>query len=76
MRNLTISIDDETARWARIEAARNDKSVSAYVGDLLRDQMSLAQAYESAHASWRSRDITTLRSQPNTYPDREDLHIR
>lgn len=35
MHNVTISMDEETARWLRVEAAKAGKSVSRYVGELL-----------------------------------------
>ena len=35
MTNVTISLDEQTARWARLEAARRETSVSHLVGELL-----------------------------------------
>ncbi len=35
MKNITVSVDDETYRRARIRAAEEGKSVSALVRDLL-----------------------------------------
>ncbi len=35
MRNITVSVDDETYRRARIKAAERDTSVSALVRDFL-----------------------------------------
>ncbi len=37
MRNITVSVDDETYRQARIRAAEMDTSVSALVREYLRD---------------------------------------
>ena len=37
MKNITVSIDDETYRRARIKAAENDTSVSAVVKRLLAE---------------------------------------
>ena len=48
MRNVTITLDDETAAWARIEAARRDTSVSRLVGEMLREKMARDNAYEIA----------------------------
>lgn len=39
MRNVIVTLDEETARWARIEAARRDMSVSSYIRQLLRERM-------------------------------------
>lgn len=35
MRNVTISLDEEVARWVRVAAAEHDLSVSRYVGEIL-----------------------------------------
>lgn len=37
MKNITISVDDQTYRRARLAAARREKSVSALVRDLIND---------------------------------------
>jgi hypothetical protein len=36
MKNVTITLDEEVARWARILAAEHNKSVSRLVGEMLR----------------------------------------
>ncbi|WP_419925181.1 CopG family transcriptional regulator [Candidatus Poriferisocius sp.] len=76
MRNVTVSLDDETARWARIEAARRDTSLSRYVGDLLREQMTEPEAYERAQQSYLSRGPVTLRVPGQQYPTRDEVHQR
>ena len=35
MKNVTISMDEETATWTRVQAARANKSVSKYIAELL-----------------------------------------
>jgi hypothetical protein len=39
LRNITISVDEDVARWARIEAAKEDTIVSRLVGEMLRERM-------------------------------------
>jgi len=39
MKNVTISMDEATAQWARIEAAKAGKSLSRFVGDVLASQI-------------------------------------
>ena len=39
MKNVTISMDETVAAWARIEAARAGKSLSRFVGDVLAAQI-------------------------------------
>jgi len=48
MPNLTITADEETLRWARIEAAKRNTSVARLVGDLLREKMRKDEAYDKA----------------------------
>jgi hypothetical protein len=43
MKNVTISLDEETAAWARVEAAKAGKSLSRYVGDLLAERRGLTE---------------------------------
>lgn len=76
MRNVTISLDDETARWARVEAARNDSSLSRFVGEVLRERMSHDDSYERAAASYMSRMATPLGEIGQPYPSRDEIHRR
>ena len=46
MKNVTITMDDKVADWARMEAARLNKSVSRLVGELLAEKMRRDDAYE------------------------------
>lgn len=48
MKNVTITMDDKVADWARMEAARLNKSVSRLVGELLAEKMRRDDAYERA----------------------------
>jgi len=76
VRNVTISLDEETARWARIEAARRDTSLSRFVGDLLRKQMTEPEAYQRAQQSYLNRGPLVLRGPGQRYPTREEVHQR
>ena len=40
MRNVTVTLEEDVAEWARIEAARRDTSVSRLLGVLLKERMS------------------------------------
>lgn len=74
-RNVTISMDEETARWARVEAARSDTSVSQWIGDLLRRHREREAAYEAARQAFRETPPTQLKKRGG-YPAREQLHER
>ena len=36
MKNVTITLDEETAKWTRVHAAERDMSLSRFVGEVLR----------------------------------------
>ena len=76
MRNVTISLDDETARWARIEAARRDTSLSRFVGAILQEAMSQPDAYTQAHQSYLSRAAVVMGAPQQPYPARDEVHQR
>lgn len=75
LRNVTITLDESVARWARLEAARENTSVSRFLGSLLEERMRQGQEYEAAmnrYLSIKPRDI----SSGLQYPRRDDLHDR
>jgi hypothetical protein len=39
LRNVTVTLEEDVARWARIEAARQDTSVSRLLGEILKERM-------------------------------------
>lgn len=39
LRNVTVTLEEDVAQWARIEAARQDTSVSRLLGELLKERM-------------------------------------
>jgi hypothetical protein len=44
LRNVTVTLEEDVAQWARIEAARHDTSVSRLLGALLKQRMSVQGA--------------------------------
>jgi hypothetical protein len=48
MKNVTVTMEDTVADWARMEAARRNTSVSRLVGEMLADKMRHDDAYERA----------------------------
>jgi hypothetical protein len=76
-RNVTISLDEETARWARVEAARQDVSVSRFIGDLLTERMRSKDEYQRAMEASLARKPFKIRADlTEPYPTREELHNR
>jgi hypothetical protein len=75
MKNVTITLDKEVARWARVWAAENDTSVSRFVGDLLQARMESELGYERAREAFLARRPQELKNKGH-YPAREELHER
>jgi hypothetical protein len=48
MKNVTVTMEDSVADWARMEAARRNTSVSRLIGELLAEKMRHDDAYERA----------------------------
>lgn len=75
MKNVTLSIPDEVARWARVWAAEHDTSVSKMLSDLLRERMESAKNYQSAMATFLLRAPVALKKGEG-YPSRDTLYER
>ena len=54
MKNVTITLDEETAERARVRAAERKMSLSRYVGEVLRKELRQADEYEAAYRAWRA----------------------
>ena len=76
MKNVTITLDEEVARWARIRAAENNTSVSRLVGEMLRDKMYEEKTYQMAMYQYLSQPPTALKDPVAKYPTREELYGR
>lgn len=72
MKNVTVTMEDSVAEWARLEAARRNTSVSRLVGELLAEKMRHDDAYERALQDWLHRE-RTWSSDGADYPGRELL---
>lgn len=73
LRNVTVTLEENVARWARIEAARRETSVSRFLGELLREQMEENDDYEMAMRRALRRKAF-LKGGP--YLSREEIHDR
>jgi hypothetical protein len=75
MKNVTISMEESVAEWARLEAARRNTSVSRLVGELLGEKMRHDDEYERAMNDWLSRK-RKYKSDGRAYLQREALYER
>ena len=76
MRNVTITLDEAVARWARIRAAEHETSVSRFVGELLRQNMLEEDSYQVAMQYYLSQPPQALRTSQRPYPRRQELYDR
>lgn len=76
MKNVTITLDEEVAAWARVYAARQDMSVSRMIGGMLEQRMRESAEYEESMRRFLSRKPVKLSRGRRRYPTREDLHDR
>lgn len=76
MKNVTVTLEPEVARWARIRAAEQEMSLSRFLGELLRREMSARSAYETAMEDYLAVEPRQLRREARPYPARDVLHER
>ena len=69
-----MTLEEEAARWARIEAAKEDISVSRLLGRILEERM--AQQDEYGTAMKRALGRKPFLKSDGTYPSREEAHER
>lgn len=68
-------MDDEVARWARVEAAKRELSLARFLGRLLREQMEADREYERAMKAFH-RTKPRGGSAGRGLPSREEVHDR
>jgi hypothetical protein len=74
LRNITIALEENLARWARIEAARSDTSVSRFLAEILKERMMQKNDYESAKRRALARK--PFLKTDGRYLSREQAHDR
>jgi len=53
LKNVTITLTEEVALWARKKAAEENTSVSKLVGSMLENQMRMSDEYWRAYRKWK-----------------------
>ena len=71
---MTVTLQEDVARWARLEAARNDTSVSRLLGEILKQRMLEGDNYKRAmrRALARKPFLKT----DGRYLSRDEVHDR
>ena len=76
MKNLTITLDDKTAAWIRIDAAKRGMSVSRCVSELLNQRMAHMRSYNEAMRNYFAQKPLNFEYIDGRLPTREELHDR
>jgi hypothetical protein len=76
MKNVTITLDAETAKWVRAQAAEKNMSVSRWVGEILQENMGHRREYQRAMRRWLSSSPVQMKEPGDTLPTRDEIHDR
>jgi hypothetical protein len=76
MKNITITLDPDTANWVRVKAAEQNMSVSRFVGEQLQKHRKERVAYQRAMERFLSKPPYKIREPGEPLPKREDLYVR
>ena len=76
MKNVTVTLDEQTAAWARIHAAEQNVSLSRFIGEVLHERMRHSREYDEAMRGWLAEKPLKLKGAAGRYPTREELHDR
>jgi hypothetical protein len=74
MKNVTVTMEDSVADWARMEAARRNTSVSKLVGEMLAEKMRRDDAYERAMRE--ALEFKSLGVSSGPYFTRDEIYDR
>ena len=74
MKNVTITLEKNVAKWSKVWAAKHDSSLSRMLGNELKAKMNLDLDYDRAKESFLSKKPQLLSSLGDKYPSRESLY--
>lgn len=76
MKNVTITLDEQTAAWARVHAAEQNVSLSRFIGEVLHERMRHSRQYDEAMRAALSEKPLKLKGRAVRYPARGELYDR
>ena len=76
MKNVTVTLPEETALWVRERAAGQNRSVSSWLAELVEQARRREDTYEIAMASALARQPRRVEWADGRRPTREELHDR
>ena len=76
MKNITITLPEDLARWVRVRAAENERSVSKWIAELLEGTRRREDDYDMAMRQFLSVEPRKMEWVDGRKPSREELHDR
>lgn len=76
LKNMTITMEEGVARWARLKAAEKDTSVAQLVGGILKERMLIEDGYARAMRAHFAARPVVLKKKGERYPTRDEIHER
>lgn len=76
MKNITVTLDEKTAAWVRVHAARQGKSVSRLLGEILHRLMRDTRDYHEAMRRFQAIEPFDFEWADGRRPTREELNVR
>ena len=76
MKNVTIALPEDLARWLRVKAAEDDRSVSRWIAELLEGRRRQEDEYEAAMKRYLAIKPRKIEWPGGRRPTREELYDR
>jgi len=76
MKNVTITLPEDLARWLRVKAAEDDRSVSRWIGELLERMRRREDDYQVAMKRYLAMKPRKIDWPEGRKPTREELYDR
>jgi hypothetical protein len=76
LKNITITLDGETAAKARVRAAERNMSLSRYISEALRKDLRYSEEYRQAMQRFLSQKPVKLKRAGGAYLARDEVHDR
>jgi plasmid stability protein len=76
MKNITITLPEDVARWLRVKAAENERSVSKWLAELLESMQRQEDEYEIAMKRYLAMKPRKINWWNGRRPTREELYDR
>lgn len=76
MKNVTVTLPEDTALWLRVRAAEANRSVSGWLADTVEEMRRREDDYEVAMARALARKPRKMAWVDGRKPTRDELHDR